>query len=188
MRGWAAEQLIARSASAELVVLGSRGLGGFTGLVAGSIAVAVATYGHCPIVVVRGADPETEPRDQGPVVVGVDGSPASVAAIPFAFRAAAERDVALVAVHTGLHMPVPGFATLGGEADWESLRREHQSLLEEWLGPTRAEFPDVPVVPVIARHGTNEAADQAEQLRRRLTAAGLLTEGVYEPIALPDAP
>ncbi|WP_367115007.1 universal stress protein [Actinophytocola sp.] len=86
--GWAAAQLIGRSASAELVVLGSRGLGGFSGLVVGSIAVAVATHGHCPVVVVRGADPHAEPRQDGPVVVGVDGSPTSQAAILFAFQAA----------------------------------------------------------------------------------------------------
>jgi len=69
MSGSAAGHLIGTSASAALLVLGSRGLGGFTGLVVGSIAVAVATHGHCPVVVVRGTDPQEPPRQDGPVVV-----------------------------------------------------------------------------------------------------------------------
>ncbi|MEU0533881.1 universal stress protein [Amycolatopsis tolypomycina] len=144
-RGSAAEQLIARSASAELVVLGSRGLGGFTGLVVGSIAVAVATYGHCPIVVVRGADAGAE----GPVVLGVDGSPTSAAAIPFAFRAAASRGVPLVAVHTWLDTPL---GEIGVDEAWDAIEREHRALVGEWLAPARAEHPDVPVEVVVARH------------------------------------
>lgn len=70
--GSAAASLIAESESAGLVVLGSRGLGGFTGLVVGSVALALSTYGHCPIVVVRGE----QDRIGKPVVVGVDASPA----------------------------------------------------------------------------------------------------------------
>ncbi|NUT91556.1 MAG: universal stress protein, partial [Saccharothrix sp.] len=81
--GDAAEVMVGRSASARLVVLGSRGLGGFTGLLVGSIAVALATHGHCPVVVVRGT------AAAGPVVVGADGSPTSDAALAFAFEAAA---------------------------------------------------------------------------------------------------
>ncbi|WP_306747985.1 universal stress protein [Saccharothrix yanglingensis] len=63
--GGAAEDLVGRSASAQLVVLGSRGLGGFTGLLVGSIAVAVSTHGHCPVVVVRGTGPEAGGRREG---------------------------------------------------------------------------------------------------------------------------
>lgn len=55
--GGAAEQLVGRSASAQLVALGSRGLGGFTGLLVGSVAVAVTTHAHCPTIVVRNPSP-----------------------------------------------------------------------------------------------------------------------------------
>ncbi len=68
-----AGNLIGRSVSAALLVLGSRGLGGFIGWVVGSVAVAGATHGHCPTAVVRGADPHSAFRQDGPVVVGVDG-------------------------------------------------------------------------------------------------------------------
>ncbi|WP_020658992.1 universal stress protein [Amycolatopsis benzoatilytica] len=150
--GWGAEQLIARSEAAELVVLGSRGLGGFTGLAAGSTAVAVASHGKCPIVVVRSADPDTEPPGEGPVVVGVDGSAVSAAAIPFAFRAASSRGVPLVAVHTCLDTSLPRPAWPSDSADWEAIRQEQQALVSEWLAPCQADHPDVPVELVITRH------------------------------------
>ena len=92
--------LVQESQHAELIVLGSRGLGGFTGLLVGSTAVAVAAHTHCPIVVVRGRTPHDPPPSAGPVVVGSDGSPDSEAAIAFACEEAKLRGAALVAVHT----------------------------------------------------------------------------------------
>jgi hypothetical protein len=98
--GGAAEQLVGRSASAQLVALGSRGLGGFTALLVGSVAVAVTTHAHCPTIVVRNPSPDAVPDRDAPVVVGLDRSPASDAAQAFAFEAAALRGVALHAVRT----------------------------------------------------------------------------------------
>ncbi|RKN27276.1 universal stress protein [Micromonospora musae] len=92
--GEAATVMLAASRQAALVVLGHRGLGGFAGLLIGSVTVQVASRALCPVLVVRG-----EPRADGPVVVGVDGSELSRAAVGFAFEEAAYRDVPLVAVH-----------------------------------------------------------------------------------------
>ncbi|WAL68978.1 universal stress protein [Amycolatopsis cynarae] len=86
-------ELVRASETADLAVLGSRGLGGITGLLLGSVAVGLATHGHCPVVVVRGAVPE-----DGPIVAGVDGSPLSDAVLGFAFATAAARGVRLIAV------------------------------------------------------------------------------------------
>ncbi|MFG1643555.1 universal stress protein [Amycolatopsis sp. NPDC049252] len=85
---------------AELVVLGSRGLGGFTGLLVGSTAVSVVAHAHCPIVVVRGRTPHDPPPATGPVLVGADGSPDSDAALAFACEEARLRGTGLIAVHT----------------------------------------------------------------------------------------
>jgi nucleotide-binding universal stress UspA family protein len=160
--GFAAEQLIGRSASAALVVLGSRGLGGFSGLVVGSIAVAMATHGHCPVVVVRG---DAFAGDAGgePVVVGVDGSTASDAAVLFAFEAAASRGVAVVAVHTWSDVAL----STGWEVvAWPEIEAEEHTLLTERLADAQARYPDVPVQRVVARDGPAntllEAAETAQ--------------------------
>jgi nucleotide-binding universal stress UspA family protein len=155
--GFAAEQLIGRSASAALVVLGSRGLGGFSGLVVGSIAVAVATHGHCPVVVVRGdvVDDDTgtgaggsEPLSGRPVVVGVDGSAASDAAVSFAFAAAAARGVGVVAVHTWTDVAL---GSAWEVLEWPEIEAEENTLLIQRLADTQARYPDVPVQRVVAR-------------------------------------
>jgi nucleotide-binding universal stress UspA family protein len=51
--GPAARALIDASAGADLVVVGSRGHGGFVGLMLGSVSSACAEYAHCPVLVVR---------------------------------------------------------------------------------------------------------------------------------------
>ena len=67
--GAPAPVLLAEARDAALLVLGSRGLGGFGGLLIGSVAVQVSARADCPVLVVKG-----EARADGPVLVGVDGS------------------------------------------------------------------------------------------------------------------
>jgi nucleotide-binding universal stress UspA family protein len=124
-------------------------------LVVGSIAVAVATHGHCPVVVVRGdavgedagvADPE--PLSGRPVVVGVDGSAVSDAAVAFAFEAAASRGVDVVAVHAWMDVALG----IGGELfEWAEIKAEEHTLLTERLADAQARYPDVPVRRVVTR-------------------------------------
>jgi nucleotide-binding universal stress UspA family protein len=63
--------LVEESRDASLLVLGTRGLGGFTGLIVGSTAVLLGGRAHCPLVVVRG-DEDSVPA-HGLVVVGTRG-------------------------------------------------------------------------------------------------------------------
>jgi nucleotide-binding universal stress UspA family protein len=53
MSGSPAEVLVERSAQADLLVVGSRGLGGLKGMLLGSVGHHCATHAHCPVVIVH---------------------------------------------------------------------------------------------------------------------------------------
>jgi nucleotide-binding universal stress UspA family protein len=94
LTGPPAAALLAESGRASLLTVGDRGLGGFPGLIVGSVAVQAATHGACPVIIVRG-----QYFHSGPVVVGFDGSPGSVRALEFALAEAALRGAEVVALH-----------------------------------------------------------------------------------------
>jgi nucleotide-binding universal stress UspA family protein len=74
--------LVAESASAELMAIGSRGHSALAGVIQGSVSQHVSRHASCPVVVVRAAADEGSRR----VVVGVDGSESSIGALEFALR------------------------------------------------------------------------------------------------------
>src|SRR6185312_12480985 len=81
---------------ADLIVVGNRGRGGFTGLLLGSVSMCTLGAARCPVVVVRGG--EREPR--GRVVAGLDvEDPAAETVLDFAFAEASLRRADLVAVY-----------------------------------------------------------------------------------------
>lgn len=82
----------------DMLVVGSRGRGGFTGLLLGSVGLQVAAHAPVPVTVVRGRWQPVRGHSPPPVVVGTDGSPRSLAALDLAVEEAALRDVPLVAV------------------------------------------------------------------------------------------
>lgn len=62
--GSAAKDLIDASKGADLLVVGSRGLGGFSGLLLGSVSQQCALHAHCPIVIVRPPEIEKQTKDR----------------------------------------------------------------------------------------------------------------------------
>ncbi|MET8359178.1 universal stress protein [Micromonospora sp. NPDC005171] len=135
--GEAAAVLVGESPTAALIVLGDRGLGGFSALVVGSVAVQVAAYADCPVLVARGTQ-----RPDEPVLVAVDGSDASRRAADFAAETAVSRDVPLVAVHAYRH---PGSSGPGDMQplvyDEAKLRGEQERMLAGWLSGLTEDHP-----------------------------------------------
>ncbi|MCU1688166.1 MAG: universal stress protein UspA [Pseudonocardiales bacterium] len=54
-QGQPTKVLLEEGADAQMIVVGSRGHGGFTGLLLGSVSSAVAAHAKCPVLVVHGA-------------------------------------------------------------------------------------------------------------------------------------
>lgn len=143
--GHPAGVLVAESHSAALVILGNRGLGGFSGLLAGSVAVPVAAHAACPVVVVRDEAGQLGPS-AGRVVVAVDGSPLSELAVGFAFEEAAWWGVGLTAVHAWTHPTSTGpDDPLPLVYDVDAVIGDEERLLAEQLAGWRDRYPDVDV-------------------------------------------
>jgi nucleotide-binding universal stress UspA family protein len=82
------------SASAGLVVVGSRGLTGLTGLLAGSVSAYVAAHARCPVLIVPvDSDVRQAPESPGTIVVGLDPRHLAAETVEFALGEAALRDV-----------------------------------------------------------------------------------------------
>ena len=179
--GYPVPVLLGESAHAEIVVLGDRGLGGFTGLLIGSVAVEVTAHASCPVIVVRGSEPDrTGPRPE-PVVVGVDGSPTSEAATAFAFEAASLRRVPLVAVHVWRDVLVD--ATMAPLLDWNVIDSDEREVLAERLAGWTEKYPDVPVRRLVARDRPARALVE-ESGRAQLVVVGSRGRGGFHGLLL----
>jgi nucleotide-binding universal stress UspA family protein len=143
-------ELLRASVSDDLVVVGSRGHGRAEDLLVGSVSQHLARHAPCPVVVVRPA----HDADARRIVVGVDGSATSTAALEQACRRAERTGETVVALHAWrTHAPSTDV--------WNSEPRaldglaHRQVLLAESVAGMRVDHPDVvieqeavPVAPV----------------------------------------
>jgi nucleotide-binding universal stress UspA family protein len=122
-RGPAASVLLGAAArpGVAMLVLGARGLGGFDGLLLGSVSQQCVEHGPCPIVVLRG---EHVPSN-GPIVVGLDGSEGATRALEWAIDLAKATNSDIVAVHAP--RAIDGTRVLDAAAE----------ALEQWCAPLR---------------------------------------------------
>jgi nucleotide-binding universal stress UspA family protein len=139
LHGGVATELVDASRGATMTVVGSRGLGAIGGSVLGSISRALLHYGHGPAAVVRAGGGEVD--RSAPVLLGIDGSPASEAATALAFDEASRRGVGLVALHAWSDVGV--FPALG--EDWRAYEQEGHEVIGERLAGWQEQYPDVPV-------------------------------------------
>ncbi|BCB91892.1 universal stress protein [Phytohabitans suffuscus] len=134
-----------RSRDARLMVMGSRGQGGFADLLLGSTTVAVSAHAHCPVVVVPAAKTDEEQggeRPDGPVVAGVDGSDCAQLALGYAFEQAAGRHARLRVVRAWAP-PAPRWRPSG--YDLEEQATAERVELDELVAGWRGKYPEVEV-------------------------------------------
>ncbi|GAA2714760.1 universal stress protein [Actinoplanes palleronii] len=130
-------QLLADSDHTELLVLGTRGKGGFAGLRLGSVSQRIATHARCPVAVIRSQEPGAE---RGPVVAGVDDSPGADAVLEAAFAAAHDRHTALTVIRCRPRTT-------------SELQDTARADLMTHVAPWREKFPDVPVGVLLSPDG-----------------------------------
>jgi nucleotide-binding universal stress UspA family protein len=136
-----APTLIEESRHAELLVVGSRGLGGFAGLLLGSVSSQVAGHAHCPVLVVR---PPDAPVDvDAPVLVGVDGSAHAENALLLAADEAVARGVGLAVLHVWWPSSMRDSTQTGVPTD--AARQEAAELIGAAVEAVRRRHPDLPV-------------------------------------------
>ncbi|MET9295812.1 universal stress protein [Streptomyces sp. NPDC003077] len=144
----------------ELLVIGSRGLGGVAGFLVGSVALATVAHAGRPVVLVRAGERATdehlpgatgEPSTDTPhreVLVGLDPGTGADVLLEFAFTAAAVRGAPLRVLHiwgppphAGLPRRHPAHAGAGGDAG-DDAGAEARHAVAAALRPWREKFPD----------------------------------------------
>lgn len=102
---------------------------------------------------IRGPASGAAPPTQGPVVVGVDGSPASEAAIALAFEKASMRNVGLIAAHTCIDFSDDCSYAYARQflVNWDGIETDERELLAQRLAGWQEKYPDVRVHRAVTR-------------------------------------
>lgn len=156
LKGPAAAVLVHASRDAHAVVVGSRGLGALEGFI-GSVSLKVATGAGCPVIVIP--DRDTEPGPDGPIVVGVDDSPFSVAGLRFALQEALLHGTWVRAVYAYqlpmISIPIEPGVMSGFE---QASHDEAMAMVDKVIGEARTEETrDVKIESVVLQGPTVES-------------------------------
>jgi nucleotide-binding universal stress UspA family protein len=145
-----AAALVERSKDAALVVVGSHGKGGFSGLLLGSVSRQVSTHAKCPVAVIR----ESAKSAAKEVVVGVDGSASALKALDWAFDHASRTGQRLRVLHAWEVPPITAITstpTISAQEVMQDLKGAEARATAEVLAGHRETYPDVDVVQEVVR-------------------------------------
>jgi nucleotide-binding universal stress UspA family protein len=157
--GGAVRVLARESESAVLTVVGTRGLGGVSGLLAGSVSWRLAAHVHGPLLVARGDHPRDEERA---VLLGVESDADDTAAV-YAFQEASRRGARLRVVHSAAHqhttpeLPSLVAATSPGQVRQARSDRAEEAVPRFSIARLREEYPEVEVDSRTVRTGPAHA-------------------------------
>jgi nucleotide-binding universal stress UspA family protein len=166
--------LVEKSQSAELVVIGSRGLGSVTSAVLGSTVSHVASHAHCPVAVIQ-----AQGAVDGPVVVGVDGSAESEELVGWAFDHASRHGLALEVLHAYAIPVYPGVVPYVPPVEITQATSEfEQRVTREVLAGWQEKYPDVAVSTSVL-HGRPAPALIEASARASLTVVGSHGRGAF---------
>ncbi|MQA79666.1 MAG: universal stress protein [Streptosporangiales bacterium] len=177
--GRPAKVLVAEARQAELLVVGSRVRSATSAIVMGSVGAATVAHAACPVVVVR-ISTEIAPADR--IVVGIDGSHQSDAAVRFAFEQATERGVPVAVVHCWQpYGYVDPIRWEHGVLEAEQQRR--QDWIRQNIAPLAKEFPDVEhTAELVEGHTSTELTERSR--RASLVVVGSRGHGGFAGLLL----
>jgi nucleotide-binding universal stress UspA family protein len=150
--------LVDLSKDAQMVVVGSRGVSALRRGLFGSVSTGLVHHAHCPVAVIHDELLSRLRLNRLPVVVGVDGSPASELATAIAFDEASRRGVELVALHAWCDTDMSGIPS----TEWSACQSTAQETLAERLAGWEERYPSVRVRRLVvwdrpARHLLEES-------------------------------
>jgi nucleotide-binding universal stress UspA family protein len=147
------DALVRAGKTASLVVIGCDEVSPTAALLVGATSLAVATHAACPVVVWRGiAQP-----DDGPVVVGVDATPAGEAALAAAFQFADTFGLSVRAVHAWTIRQESERTAIPYFIDWGAVAAAESRFLSETVQPWRQRYPHVEVECLVEQAKTGRA-------------------------------
>jgi nucleotide-binding universal stress UspA family protein len=167
--GWPAVYLPKLSAGQEMLVVGSRGIGGFMGLVVGSVSLEMAATAACPVAVIR-----SDVHREGPVVVAIDTS-GSATALEDACTLARVGKADLIIVHVQ-HAPA-GFRMLRDPA---AAHPSSQALLDAAVSKARELAPESNVEGQVLTDTSIPKAILKAAQNARITVVGTKGQGLIK--------
>lgn len=171
--------LVDLSRNAQMMVVGCRGQSMLRRLLLGSVSSGLIHHASCPVAVIHDEAPFVLQPSQLPVVLGIDGSPASELATEIAFGEASWRGVELVALHAWTDADASGIPSM----EWSARKIRAEQALAERLAGWQERYPEVVVRRRLVRdHPARHLLDEADS--SQLVVVGSRGRGGFSGLLL----